>query len=757
MIKTTAILIAAGLVILPLCAQAQNYQTTLQSPNQLTCRVEFSSSELRFGTLNDYQTVELQDGLPIAVIGKPMLVGREIRLALPAGMAVEHVRVVETVTETIPGDFNICPAQPFQRTDGSDRDQPFIAPDAAVYNSEDAYPGMVVNFIRQTDLAGQPMAVVQIYPLQYFPQNRKLELSTSVTFALTLADGYTCGDYLPATISEDARRNYESRIKEMVANPEYATATTAALSLPRSPNLPDDGPFEHVIITSTTYESNWSALNDWYTRRGLRSGVVTTTYIYSNYSGADNQEKIRNFVIAAHSGWGAQYFLMAGENITVPFEFRNYADENTPSDMYYSDYDDDWTDEVYVGRAPIDNATQITTFINKVLKYEKTPALTDYPLEVLLIGMDLDESTPTEDLKETVSGSIPARFSITKVYDSDGTNHETDAKNAINAGMNLINHSDHSNWYVMGVGDRNHNLSLVSSEVDAFTNNDRMSVVVSLGCWPNAMDYSDCIAEHFVVYNSSQAAAAFTGNTRSGLYYQGYMNYLSSKIDRDWWRALFTYDKYVIGQTLADCRTRFGTDPWNPDAGRHCQWTFNLQGEPAMPIWTDTPESLQVTFPAEISTTTDYIDIHVATTGGSNVNQAYVCLWKGDEAYERGYTDVSGDLTFIAPLMTEGELAITVTKHNCLPFADSITVGQGCDCGVWGDANGDGEINPVDIVYMVNFVYRDQDSRIVLPDCTFGVGDVNCDGEVNPVDIVYYAAYVYNNITPFPCTDPCGL
>jgi len=309
----------------------------------------------------------------------------------------------------------------------------------------------------------------------------------------------------------------------------------------------------------------------------------------------------------------------------------------------------------------------------------------------------------------------------------------------------------------MGMGYINHDWILVNSEVDAITNNDRLSVVVSLGCLPNAMDYSDCIAEHFVIANPSQGAVAFTGNTRNGLYYVGLLYYLTLKLDRDWWRALFTFDKYVIGQTLADCRSRFGTDPYYPNDGLHSMWTFNLQGDPAMPIWTDTPESLQVTFPAEITTTTEYIDIHVATTGGSNVDQAYVCLWKGDEAYERGYTNASGDLTFIAPPMTDGELAITVTKHNCLPFEDAITVGQVCDCGVWGDANGDGKINPTDIVYMVSFVYQNQDARVAPPNCNYEVGDVNCDGDVNPVDVVYYAAYVYSNITPFPCLDPCGL
>jgi hypothetical protein len=79
-----------------------------------------------------------------------------------------------------------------------------------------------------------------------------------------------------------------------------------------------------------------------------------------------------------------------------------------------------------------------------------------------------------------------------------------------------------------------------------------------------------------------------------------------------------------------------------------------------------------------------------------------------------------------------------------------------CDCGVWGDVSAEGEVNPVDVVYMVNFVYKNQDLRVQPPNCPYEAGDVNCDEEVNPVDVVRYVNYVYKNITPWPCLDPCG-
>jgi hypothetical protein len=57
----------------------------------------------------------------------------------------------------------------------------------------------------------------------------------------------------------------------------------------------------------------------------------------------------------------------------------------------------------------------------------------------------------------------------------------------------------------MGTGYVHHNWYIDNGDVDALNNNNQMSIVVSLGCLSNSMDYSiDCIAEHFVIYNPNQ-------------------------------------------------------------------------------------------------------------------------------------------------------------------------------------------------------------------------------------------------------------
>ena len=73
--------------------------------------------------------------------------------------------------------------------------------------------------------------------------------------------------------------------------------------------------------------------------------------------------------------------------------------------------------------------------------------------------------------------------------------------------------------------------------------------------------------------------------------------------------------------------------------------------------------------------------------------------------------------------------------------------------GEW--AFGDGNVNPQDVTYMVQFVYFQNDMRVQPHACPLEAGDVNCDGAVNPQDVTFYVQYVYMTNDLF-CDDPCG-
>jgi len=113
-----------------------------------------------------------------------------------------------------------------------------------------------------------------------------------------------------------------------------------------------------------------------------------------------------------------------------------------------------------------------------------------------------------------------------------------------------------------------------------------------------------------------------------------------------------------------------------------------------------------------------------------------------------GYTDSTG-IEAIVFHFVDYYSSPTV---DFVPFA---TAPLRCTCPGFCDMDGNGTFNPIDVVYLVNYVYKNLDSRVPLPaSCLMDNGDWNCDGDVNPVDVVFYVNYVYKSWGDGP-GNPC--
>ena len=441
------------------------------------------------------------------------------------------------------------------------------------------------------------------------------------------------------------------------------------------------GDYDYVIITQDSWVSSFQPLQEWKTKKGVSTNIVTTTWIYNSggYSGT-NVDKIKAFVQDVYTNWGTIYVLLGGDTAVVPCNYKTISSvdpDPIPNDAYYADFDADWICEVNVGRAsvtgPGSGTGQIGNFINKVLTYETNPPLTDYAQKAGFYGFDLDSSTHAEQCKINIDNSyLPSSWTTTTVYDSQSGNHKTNVINAINAGQNLMNHADHSGSDYMGTGYINHDTGLENADMDALTNGNKQGIFYSMGCDPAAYDESACIAEHFV-RNSNGGGVAFIGNSRYGWYNPGNVNSLSMRYDVYFFRSLFDQGFYNLGAAFSDHKN----DGYENDAYyKYCYTELTLLGDPELPIWTANPISMTGSFPGQINTGSSSFTVTV-TSSGSPVNQALVCLWKGDEVYQTGLTNSAGDVMFTILPMTQGTMYVTITKHNYLPVEGSTLIQSG--------------------------------------------------------------------------------
>jgi hypothetical protein len=758
--------IAALLLLAPLAASAQSVDVA-HTGQTFTVRytATFSPDELRFGQAFGYDTIGLSDGALVEP-GKPLLPTQTVHIALPAGMSVTDVRVTNAETVDLPGEYVVLPAQPPRRISESVTAADFVTPDQATYASSAPYPAQMVRFVQECDLAGQALAVVELRPVQYRPAERKLSLCTSITLALEGVSGYVCGDYLPLHMSAAGLADREREVASLVVNPDDVALQTNPHQAGQRGVAPGD--YDYVIITTTDWVSAFQPLADWKTKKGVPANIVTLTWIYSTYTGS-NQDKIKAFVQDAYNNWGTTYFLMGGDTSYVPCHSHSFPSvdyDPVPNDTYYADFDADWVVEVNVGRASVNNTGNgpggIGAFINKIMTFEKNPPTSDYPRKAGLFGFDLDGNTHTEQAKADIANSYlpPSTWNVTAVYDSQTTNHYTAAMAAMNAGQMLINHSDHSNNDVMGVGYINHGWLLSEDDMDSLTNGNRQSVLYSLGCDACSFDVDNCIAEHFV-RNVNGGGIAFIGNSRYGWFNSGDLNSLNLLYDKYFFRSLVQQGWYHLGAAVADHKN----DYFPSDDYYKYIWTeLTLLGDPELPVWTAVILNFSATYPASVYVGAPAsFTVHVAN-GSYPISGARVCLWKPGDIYLIQQTNTSGDATFSFTPGSTGTLNVTVTRQNYLPYEGTASVVENANYSLTVNVVGQGSVvlNPPGGTYPANSTVQltaDADASwhfdhwagdlsgstnpatLVMDDnktvtATFGrVGDMNCDGVVDFSDI----------------------
>lgn len=173
--------------------------------------------------------------------------------------------------------------------------------------------------------------------------------------------------------------------------------------------------------------------------------------------------------------------------------------------------------------------------------------------------------------------------------------------------------------------------------------------------------------------------------------------------------------------------------------------SYHIFGDVSLQMRTDTPEAMTVEHAPTIAAGSSSFEVTVVGVQG-----ALCGLSRSYQLLGFGYTDTSGYaiIDFDQPITAGTPLDLVVTGYNKITYSAQITVTSGGFLA--GDANGDWIVDVADVVYLVNYLYRDGD-----PPDPMEAGDANCDGIVNVGDVVYLINYLYKAGPP-PCSPPSG-
>ncbi len=499
---------------------------------------------------NTYDKVLLEDTDSFEKTGEPVLPVKTVKILLPQDAELSGVNVVGEDETEIPGSYFVEPAQEqYPLLLGIEKN--ITPPKKSVYSSNEPYIKSIKSKEGTGELAGYKVVYLNIYPVNYVPNQGKLSYYQNIKVQL----GYSEPGFLERTRDslfgevDDFRdlKEDKERVEKLVDNPQQAEEykekpmplfERSKRAITGYVIVNSSSPIDYVIITNEEFK-NYDRKNSLFdliekkNQKGLTTAIVTVEDIYSDYAGRDNAEKIRNFIKDAYLNWETQYVLLVGDadgadvggesgDDIVPIRklwVQKYDSnwEFIPSDVYYSNLDGDFDydqdsifgepgdgegggevdliADVYVGRAPVDSITELSNFVKKTLDYEAAMENDDvYLNEMLMVGEYLGFGGISDYAKSSMEeirlGS--SNYGYTTVgFDESGLYNINTLydQDGTWSRTELINKINDNLFAMNHLGHANVNYVMKMDNLDADDlNNNKPFFLYSQGCLPGSLD-----------------------------------------------------------------------------------------------------------------------------------------------------------------------------------------------------------------------------------------------------------------------------
>jgi len=561
-------------------------------------------------------------------IGHPSLPARGARILLPNGTRVKSVQI-ETGSRTRLGEnFLVEPvAQPVALSEAH-KGATLPEPDAVTYALDRAIPSRPVENVGVQKFRGFSILILKLHPVQYRPASGELFFYDRLTVVVeTEPDVATTGTR--RGLARDAEA-----VLRLIDNPRAVADFTSTAE-------PALSSYDLLILTTPWLVSGFQPLADYHNATGIATEIHTTGDVGSN-----NPALVREYIRQEYLSNGIQYVLIGADDDAIPAQnlyVEAWGDGPTvsdlPGDIYFAcldgtfNYDDDvyWgeaTDgdgggdvdliaEVWVGRAPVDNLTEATRFVNKTLTYLTTA---DTYLDRVLMaggqiglgglgeygGDSMDEIIDSSGSHGYYTAGIPSdHFLIDQLYDREDYWSDIEMMARINDGRHIINHYGHSNV--------DYALKLNIPDVLAGLTNSELCFVYSQGCLAGHFDGMDCFAEAMSI-KTNYGAFAMIMNARQGYGTYGTTDGPSQRYNREFWDAVFSpmEGKTRLGPAHHDSKED-NLYRINEACMRWCYYETTLFGDPTVGIRNvrtlafDYSDSIPFNLPPQVPSTFEVI------------------------------------------------------------------------------------------------------------------------------------------------------
>jgi len=280
--------------------------------------------------------------------------------------------------------------------------------------------------------------------------------------------------------------------------------------------------------------------------------------VYDEFSfGNKNPQAMRDFLSLASSTWRKRpgFVLLAGSASADPRNFMGYGDfdlvptqfvsatyNNTPSDDWFVDFNDDGLPDLAIGRLAVRDSTEAAAVVQKLVGYAGT-AGADWKKTAVLVSDNVTTDFDFPAATNALALQIPTNIFLTQIFRGDFGNDtlaHAAVVGAFNQGALLVNYAGHGSqtgW--------DGNL-LTTDDIPGLSNGSRLPFVSSMTCWTGwfADPYGETLGDSLLKAPQGGAIAVWAGSGMTDPTGQAPM-------DSAFVRRLFDGSNPTIGQAVA--------------------------------------------------------------------------------------------------------------------------------------------------------------------------------------------------------------
>ncbi|MBK9389862.1 MAG: T9SS type A sorting domain-containing protein [Bacteroidetes bacterium] len=559
----------------------------------------------------------------------------------------------------------LYPAQESESKSAVQRKKEFRI-DRELYASKNTIPADTIIIEPLGTLRNNRLYNISIKPARYNPRTNSLEVITSMKVEIS---NIVSAGSKSESLAEESVLFTESLEKSVI---NYDSGDVI-------PGF-SDKPVKMIILTDTTFKKLLIPFIKWKTQKGFDVKVL---YRGKKYAG-DTYTEIKTTLANIYntSTPKPEYLLIIGDTKRIP-----YYGTGSITDMYYGEFDGngDYIPEMYIGRLPVSDTTQLKNVLDKVIQYEqyKFASTNTFHSRALVTG-----GTDASNIK-IINGQV--YYGITNYLTSANKltgyhfyydqalklNAEDSIRKLTRRGLSFINytgHGDASGWL---------DPTLKSGDLDTVTNTNMYPFIISNACQTSTFSNASTFGNKMVLAGKKGAIGFIGGSADTywdedfywavgpgtitneptyagtGLGAYDRLFHTHSELPSDWY--------VTMGQVMF--AGNMAVSASSTTKKKYYWEIYNLVGDPSVSPIIGKPDTFSIHLP-------DTLPNGIKSLSLTEKPFAYFAVSHSDTLWDASHASPSGAVELTMPGLSNDSCLLVVTGQNTKPLIKTIYFGS---------------------------------------------------------------------------------